>query len=135
MHNCCCVLVIPETVLHDTQLRERKNMIILHDVCKTFGGHAAVDHVSLTIEDHARIAILGPSGSGKTTLLRLIAGLEQPDKGTISMNNRIVSSPEILIPPADRRIGFVFQSAALWPHKTVAGNILFAIGSLPEAEQ
>ncbi|MEI6292680.1 MAG: ATP-binding cassette domain-containing protein [Methanomicrobiales archaeon] len=122
-------------MLHNEQRRQRENMIILHDVCKTFGGYAAVDHVSLTIKDHARIAILGPSGSGKTTLLRLIAGLEQPDEGTISINNRIVSSPEILIPPADRRIGFVFQSAALWPHKTVAGNIIFAIGSLPEAEQ
>jgi iron(III) transport system ATP-binding protein len=51
------------------------------------------------------------------------------------MNGRIVSSPEICIPPFERHIGFVFQSAALWPHKTVAGNILFAMGSLPVKEQ
>jgi iron(III) transport system ATP-binding protein len=110
-------------------------LIILKDVSKSFNGHKAVNRVSLTIPDQARIAILGPSGSGKTTLLRLIAGLEMPDEGSISMNGRIVSSPEICIPPFERHIGFVFQSAALWPHKTVAGNILFAMGSLPVKEQ
>lgn len=110
-------------------------MIILEDVCKTFGNHPAVNHISLEIPDQARIAILGPSGSGKTTLLRLIAGLEMPDAGTISMSGRIVSSPDVFIPPSDRSIGFVFQSAALWPHMTVAKNILFAIDALPEAEQ
>ena len=110
-------------------------MIILKDVSKSFSGHKAVNRVSLTIPDQARIAILGPSGSGKTTLLRLIAGLEMPDEGSIFMNGRIVSSPEIFIPPSERHIGFVFQSAALWPHKTVAGNIFFAMGSLPLKEQ
>jgi iron(III) transport system ATP-binding protein len=110
-------------------------LIILKDISKSFSGHKAVNRVSLTIPDQARIAILGPSGSGKTTLLRLIAGLEMPDEGSISMNGRIVSSPEIFIPPSERHIGFVFQSAALWPHKTVAGNILFAMGSLPLKEQ
>jgi iron(III) transport system ATP-binding protein len=110
-------------------------MIILEDVCKTFGNHLIINHVSLEIPDQARIAILGPSGSGKTTLLRLIAGLELPDEGTISMSGRMVSSPDTFVPPSDRRIGFVFQSAALWPHKTVAGNILFAIDALTEEEQ
>jgi iron(III) transport system ATP-binding protein len=110
-------------------------MIILDNISKTFGNHTAVNHVSLEIADKVCIALLGPSGSGKTTLLRLIAGLEMPDEGTISMNGRIVSSPEVFVPPSDRKIGFVFQSAALWPHKTVAGNILFAIEGLPEAEQ
>jgi iron(III) transport system ATP-binding protein len=110
-------------------------MIVLDNISKTFGNHTAVNHVSLEIADNARIALLGPSGSGKTTLLRLIAGLAMPDEGTISMNGRIVSSPEVFVPPSDRKIGFVFQSAALWPHKTVAGNILFAIDALPEAEQ
>ena len=110
-------------------------MIVLEDVCKSFGDHAAVDHVSLEIPDHARVAILGPSGSGKTTLLRLIAGLEMPDDGTISVDGRIVSSPDVFVPPSERRIGFVFQSPALWPHMTIAGNILFAIDTLPEEEQ
>jgi iron(III) transport system ATP-binding protein len=110
-------------------------MIILDEVCKSFNNHIAVDHVSLEIPKQAHIAVLGPSGSGKTTLLRLIAGLEMPDAGTISMDGRTVSSRAISIPPSERRIGFVFQSAALWPHMTVANNILFAIDSLPEQEQ
>lgn len=102
---------------------------------KSFGNQAAVNRVSLSIPDRAQIAILGPSGSGKTTLLRLIAGLEIPDEGTISMDGRVVSSPESLVPPSERSIGFVFQSATLWPHKTVTGNILFAMDSLPKSEQ
>jgi iron(III) transport system ATP-binding protein len=110
-------------------------MIILEEVSKTFGNHLALNHISLEIPDQSLIAILGPSGSGKTTLLRLIAGLEMPDAGTISMNGRVVSSPDVFVPPSERRIGFVFQSAALWPHMTVAKNILFAIDALPEAEQ
>ncbi len=110
-------------------------MIILEEVSKTFQDHTAVDHVSLEIPDHACLALLGPSGSGKTTLLRVIAGLEMPDEGTISMSGRVVSSPDLFVPPSERRIGFVFQSAALWPHKTVAGNILFALDALPAAEQ
>jgi len=110
-------------------------MIVLEGVCKSFGSHTAVDHVSLEIPDHARVALLGPSGSGKTTLLRLIAGLEMPDNGTISMGDRIVSSSDVFVPPSERRIGFVFQSPALWPHMTVEGNILFALESLPEEEQ
>lgn len=110
-------------------------MIMLDEVSKSFGNHRAVHRVTLSIPDRAQIAILGPSGSGKTTLLRLIAGLEVPDSGTISMNGRIVSGPGILVPPSQRRIGFVFQSSALWPHKTIAGNILFAMGSLPKKER
>ena len=110
-------------------------MIILDEVSKSFGNHMAVNRVTLTIPDRAQIALLGPSGSGKTTLLRLIAGLEMPDSGLISMNGRVVSSPGIFVPPYERNIGFAFQSAALWPHKTVAGNILFAISSLSKNVQ
>jgi iron(III) transport system ATP-binding protein len=58
-----------------------------------------------------------------------------PDKGTISMGGHVVSSSDIFVPPSERRIGFVFQSAALWPHMTVAGNILFALDALSEREQ
>ncbi len=110
-------------------------MIILENVSKSFGNHLAVNRVSLRIPDHGQVAILGSSGSGKTTLLRLIAGLEIPDQGIISMNGRVVSSPDILVPPYERSIGFVFQSAALWPHKTIAANILFAMNSFPKSEQ
>ncbi len=110
-------------------------MIELDDISKTFGSHRAVDRVSLTVPDHARVALLGPSGSGKTTLLRLIAGLEIPDSGTISLDGRLVSSHDCMIPPSERSIGFVFQSGALWPHMTVEENIRFALSDLPSAEQ
>jgi iron(III) transport system ATP-binding protein len=110
-------------------------MIELEGVSKSFGSHPALSNVSLTIPDHARMALLGPSGSGKTTLLRLIAGLEIPDAGTISFGGRIISSPEYVLPPWERSIGFVFQSATLWPHMTVSENILFGLDSLPDEEQ
>jgi iron(III) transport system ATP-binding protein len=115
--------------------KEIRYMIVLEDVCKAFGNTVAVDQVSLVIPDRARVAILGPSGSGKTTLLRLVAGLEMPDKGTISMGGHAVSGSDVFVPPSERRIGFVFQSGALWPHMTVAENILFAFNALPEGEQ
>lgn len=110
-------------------------MITLEHISKTFGSHRAVDQVSLNIPDKALVALLGPSGSGKTTLLRLIAGLEIPDTGTITMNGRLVSSSDCMVPPSERSVGFVFQSAALWPHMTVADNIGFALGDLPRSEQ
>jgi len=110
-------------------------MIELSDVSKSFGHYPALHKVCLTIPDHARIALLGPSGSGKTTLLRLIAGLEVPDAGTISSGGWIISSPEYVLPPSERSIGFVFQSAALWPHMTVSDNILFGLDHLPDEEQ
>lgn len=110
-------------------------MIELDSISKSFGTCPAIRNVSLTIPDHARIAVLGPSGSGKTTLLRLIAGLEIPDAGTITLDGKIVSSPEYIDPPSVRSIGFVFQSPALWPHMTVSQNILFGLNSLSEEEQ
>jgi iron(III) transport system ATP-binding protein len=110
-------------------------MIELSGISKSFGNFPALSNVSLTIPDHARMALLGPSGSGKTTLLRMIAGLEVPDSGTISFDGRIISSPEFVIPPSERSIGFVFQSAALWPHMTVSDNILFGLDCLPEQER
>jgi iron(III) transport system ATP-binding protein len=114
---------------------ERDTMIELKDISKTFDSYKAVDRVSFTIPDHAQVVLLGPSGSGKTTLLRLIAGLEIPDTGTITMDGRLMSSPSTMVPPSERSIGFVFQSGALWPHMTVADNIRFAIGDLMPAEQ
>ncbi len=110
-------------------------MIELENISKTFGSRRAVDRVSLVIPDHARIALLGPSGSGKTTLLRLIAGLEIPDEGTISIDGRPVSRADFVIPPSERSLGFVFQSPALWPHMTVTDNIRFGLGHLPREKQ
>lgn len=110
-------------------------MIVLEKVRKSFGGITVLGGADLVIPDGAQVALLGPSGCGKTTLLRLIAGLDMPDEGTVSINGRIASGPGVCVPPSERRVGFVFQSAALWPHLTVADTILFGLRNLAEVEQ
>jgi iron(III) transport system ATP-binding protein len=89
----------------------------------TATGAAAVDAVDLTVEDGGFVALLGPSGCGKTTLLRLIAGFERPDAGRIAIGEEAVAGPAGFVPPERRQVGMVFQSFALWPHMTVAGNV------------
>jgi ABC-type Fe3+/spermidine/putrescine transport system ATPase subunit len=90
---------------------------------KTFGTVAAVDGVSLDVAPGAFVSLLGPSGCGKTTLLRLVAGLEEPDAGTILLSGRDVTAQ-----PAHRRpVNTVFQQYALFPHRTVAGNVAFGL--------
>ncbi len=106
-------------------------MIDLRKVSKSFGNVRAVDAVSLTIEDGEVVVIQGPSGSGKTTLLRLIAGLALPDDGKILIDEDVVSTPTWASAPYSRGVGIVFQRSALWPHMTVAQNVLFPIVSLP----
>lgn len=97
---------------------------------KRFGSHQALDHVSLDVAGGNAVAILGPSGCGKTTLLRLIAGLEVPDSGEISLNGTNVAGPgRNIVPSHQRGIGFVFQDLALWPHLTVSKNLDFVLGS------
>lgn len=111
-------------------------MISIRDLTKSFGEVKAVDHVSFEIQEGESLAIFGPSGSGKTTLLRLIAGLELPDEGDIHINGALMSRGGQAVPPHQRGIGFMFQTAALWPHMTVAQNILFGLHELsyPAAE-
>jgi len=107
-------------------------MIRLRNVTKHFGSVIALEDVSLEISSGEQVVIQGPSGSGKSTLLRLIAGLEIPTQGEISINENCVSTPESVASPHTRGIGFVFQRSALWPHMSVAQNILFAMNSLPK---
>lgn len=85
----------------------------------------------------APLGVLGPSGSGKTMLLRTIAGLEQPDSGQISLNNRIVfdAQQHIHLPARDRRVGMLFQNYALFPHRTAEENIGFGLNDLPLLER
>ncbi|MGI4730251.1 MAG: ABC transporter ATP-binding protein [Janthinobacterium lividum] len=101
-------------------------------VSKTFGGATILQPSSLDIADGAFVVIVGPSGCGKSTLLRLIAGLEEPDAGTIAIGGRDVTHAA----PADRGVAMVFQSYALYPHLTVAQNIAFplTIARRPGAE-
>lgn len=92
----------------------------------------AVDDVSLHVPHGSLTAVLGPSGCGKTTLLRLIAGFLAPDAGTIAFDDRVVAGAGRPVPPQDRRVGYVPQEGALFPHLDVAGNIGFG---LPRGER
>ncbi len=99
---------------------------------KHYGPTRAVDGVELEVEPGSVCALLGPSGCGKTTTLRLIAGLEQPDAGTIAIGDRVLCGPDGFVPPEDRRIGMVFQDYALFPHLDVAGNVGYGLGRRPD---
>jgi iron(III) transport system ATP-binding protein len=109
-------------------------MILLNQVTKSFGNVKAVNGVSLEVPAGSSLVILGPSGSGKTTLLRLIAGLEIPDAGEIYLDGILSNKARWVLAPHRRGIGFVFQSSALWPHMTVAQNILFGLQGIPKSE-
>jgi multiple sugar transport system ATP-binding protein len=90
---------------------------------KSYGSVLAVRNLNCAIEDGEFVVFVGPSGCGKTTTLRLIAGFEEPDSGEIRIDGRLVNDLE----PRDRGLGMVFQSHALFPHKTVAQNIEFGL--------
>ena len=106
--------------------------ITLEHVSKRFDSFVAVDDLNMTIEDREFITLLGPSGCGKTTTLRMIAGLETPTEGKITIGDQVVfdSDAGVNISPAKRDIGFLFQNYALWPHMTVYQNIAFGLENL-----
>jgi iron(III) transport system ATP-binding protein len=99
----------------------------LRGLTKRYGNAAVVDDVSLTIEHGHLVCLLGPSGCGKTTTLRLIAGFIEPSEGEIRVGDRLVSSPANTLPPERRNMSMIFQSYALWPHMTVAENIIYGL--------
>jgi ABC-type Fe3+/spermidine/putrescine transport system ATPase subunit len=97
-------------------------------VVKRFGARVALDRVSLDVASGESIVVFGPSGCGKTTLLRLIAGLEAPDEGDISLDGVAVArGGRNLVPPYARGLGMVFQDLALWPHLTIAEHLRFML--------
>ena len=87
----------------------------------------AVDGIDLAIADGEVMALVGPSGCGKTTTLQLLAGFLKPDAGTITVGDRVVSSAKSVIPPERRRMSLIFQSYAVWPHKTVFENVAYGL--------
>ncbi len=95
----------------------------LRSLVKRFGATAAVDEVSLSVPEGEFVCLLGPSGCGKTTLLRLVAGLEEPDSGSLLLDGTDITG----LPAHRRGFGMVFQSLALFPHMTVAQNIAYAL--------
>jgi iron(III) transport system ATP-binding protein len=99
----------------------------LMNLSKQFGNSVAVNHVNLDIADGELIALLGPSGCGKTTTLRMLAGFIAPDAGQILVDDRVISSPKRSIPPEKRNMSMIFQSYAIWPHKTVFENVAFGL--------
>jgi iron(III) transport system ATP-binding protein len=99
----------------------------LRDLTKRYGPVAVVDDISLTIEHGHLVCLLGPSGCGKTTTLRLIAGFIEPTAGEIRVGDKLVSSPANTLPPERRNMSMIFQSYALWPHMTVAENIVYGL--------
>jgi putative spermidine/putrescine transport system ATP-binding protein len=97
--------------------------IKLENIKKTYNGKAAVDNVSLEVKPGEMVSLLGPSGCGKTTTLRAVAGFEIPDSGRVFIGDQDVTS----VPAEQRRVGMVFQSYALFPNLSVAGNIAFGL--------
>ena len=108
--------------------------IKLRNVTKRWGKFYAVDNLNLDIEDNAFVTLLGPSGCGKTTTLRMIAGLETPTSGQITIGDRVVfdSDAGINVPANKRKVGFLFQNYALWPNMTVYQNISFGLSNIKE---
>lgn len=108
--------------------------IILKNVTKRYGDFYAVENMNLTIPDDSFITLLGPSGCGKTTTLRMIAGLETPTSGKITINGETVfdSDAGINVSANKRHVGFLFQNYALWPHMTVYKNIQFGLANVDQ---
>jgi iron(III) transport system ATP-binding protein len=100
----------------------------LKDLTKRFGeGAAAVQDLTLEIRHGELLSLLGPSGCGKTTTLRLLAGFLEPDAGEIWLDDQCLSSPRGTVPPERRGMSMLFQSYAVWPHKTVAENVVYGL--------
>jgi len=99
----------------------------LRGLTKRYGGLAVVDHVDLAVEHGMLVCLLGPSGCGKTTTLRLIAGFLDPDAGEIRVGGERLSAPGAVVPPERRNMSMIFQSYALWPHMTIAGNVGYGL--------
>jgi len=99
----------------------------LRDLCKSYGDTTVLRGINLDVRSGGLLAILGASGSGKTTLLRLICGFERADAGSIEVDGRIMADQRAHLPPEQRRVGYVAQEGALFPHLQVAENIVFGL--------
>jgi iron(III) transport system ATP-binding protein len=108
------------------------SLLDLEGLTKFYPGQEqpAVDHLYVELEKGEILALLGPSGCGKTTTLRLIAGFERPDAGSIEIGGKVMADAHTFVPPEQRGVGVVFQEYTLFPHLTVADNILFGLRKL-----
>ncbi|MFB6200829.1 MAG: ABC transporter ATP-binding protein [Halorhabdus sp.] len=113
---------------------DRDAILELDGVTRRFGPETAVEDLTLTVRDGELLTLLGPSGCGKTTTLRLLAGLDEPDAGTIRVDGERVAGDGTFVKPETRDVGLVFQEFALFPHLTVGENIAFGIRDRPQDE-
>ncbi len=105
------------------------------DLTKRFAGKIVLDGLDLVVPSGELLVVLGPSGCGKTTLLRLIAGFERADAGTIHIGDELVAGPGLHELPERRRIGYLAQEGALFPHLTVGANIGFGLRRRPDRDR
>ncbi|MDR3192726.1 MAG: ABC transporter ATP-binding protein [Treponema sp.] len=104
------------------------SVITIDKITRRFSdGYLLLDEFSDVFNDKEFVTLLGPSGCGKTTMLRMIAGFEKPSTGEIRIDETVVNSDKIFVPPEKRNIGMVFQSYAVWPHMTVFENIAYPL--------
>ncbi|MFE4112547.1 ABC transporter ATP-binding protein [Kosakonia sp. YIM B13611] len=103
--------------------------LVVENLHLTYGDNPVLKGVSMELKRGEVVSLLGPSGSGKTTLLRAVAGLEKPTQGRITIGNNVVydGTPRSEVPAEERNLGLVFQSYALWPHKTVFENVAYPL--------
>jgi iron(III) transport system ATP-binding protein len=112
-----------------------RSALVLDQVTKRYGGVVAARALDLQVAPGELVTLIGPSGCGKSTTLRLVAGLERPDEGSISIAGEVVAGRRSWQPPERRRVGMVFQDHALFPHLSVTDNIAFGLDKLPRAQR
>ncbi|MGZ9897371.1 ABC transporter ATP-binding protein [Shewanella gaetbuli] len=108
--------------------------LTIENVFSDYQGQVILKGLNLTLQQGEIVALLGPSGCGKTTLLRAVAGLQAISKGTIKINGEVLNNDDTFMPSERRGVGMIFQDYALFPHLTVADNILFGVKGLSKAE-
>jgi iron(III) transport system ATP-binding protein len=114
---------------------DARTVLELDGVSKRYEDTAVIEDLSLSVREGELLTLLGPSGCGKTTTLRLIAGLERPSEGIVSLEGEPVAGEERFLPPERRDVGVVFQEFALFPHLTARENIAFGIEDLPKSSR
>ncbi len=115
--------------------KNQPHALRLERISRRFGERAVLSDISLAVPPGLITCLLGESGCGKSTLLRLIAGVDRPDDGKIELDGEQIVGPDRFIEPESRRIGFMFQDYALFPHLSVEENLLFGLKTLPRQQQ
>jgi len=115
--------------MNKSTTQQSTNKLVVEDLHLAYGDNQILKGVSMTLNPGEVVALLGASGSGKTTILRSVAGLEQPSRGRISIGSSVLfdGSAGIDLPVEKRNLGLVFQSYALWPHRTVFENVAYGL--------